>query len=140
MSLARRPALTCQELDVMSIKLLKMQYMEGINEKRWDMLADCLAADASVAYENGRYCYEGRDAILEYLRESLGHLDAVHAASNGHIARESSTRASGLWDLRYQWHDPYDDTFLCGSGGYSDRYALIDGRWRITFTGFVLRA
>ena len=130
--------MNADELAIMSIKLVKARYMECINEKLWDGLVECLTPDASVAYENGRHTFFGRDDIIDYLRDNLALLDAIHIASNPRIALIDESTARGMWDLRFQWHDPWDNTSLHGAGVYSDRYVRHGGAWQISFTGFVL--
>jgi hypothetical protein len=119
---------------VAAILHLKSRYMECLNQKRWEELAGCLTEDAVASYESG-HSLQGRAAIIEYLRDSLGLLNAVHVASNPRVTLQDVSTATGIWDLRYRWHDPWDNTSLRGAGIYSDRYAKVGTAWLISFTG-----
>jgi bile-acid 7alpha-dehydratase len=121
--------------DVAAIKLLKARYMEALNRKRWAELAACLTQDVSVAFEEGQRCFQGRAAVVEYLHDGLELLNAVHFASNPRIAVAGGRTATGVWNLRYRWHDPWDNTSLHGRGVYSDRYVKIGSSWLIAYTG-----
>src|SRR5690349_20902111 len=58
--------------DLEAIKRLKHRYWRCLDQKRWDELAMCFTADASVDYGGGRYAFTGVDAIMQFLRTSLG--------------------------------------------------------------------
>jgi hypothetical protein len=121
--------------DVAAIKLLKARYMEALNRKRWAELAACLTQDVSVSFEGGQRCFEGPAAVVQYLQDGLDLLNAVHFASAPRIAVSGGRTATGVWNLRYRWHDPWDNTSLHGAGVYSDRYVKIGSSWLIAFTG-----
>jgi bile-acid 7alpha-dehydratase len=124
--------------EIAAILELKARYMKAINDKEWDAVGDCFAPYASVAYEDGRYSYDGRDQIVEYLRDSLDLIHASHAASNPRVRLLSPTAAEGLWELAFAWHDPWDNTTFHGAGVYTDHYTKTDSGWLISFTGFAL--
>ncbi len=128
------------DTEIEAIKQLKARYMACLNEKDWVGLVGVLARDASVSYEDGLTNHRGRNAIIGYLRDSLGLLNAVHTATNGLITLCDATSAEGTWDLHYDWHDPWDNTHLQGSAVYIDRYVKVDGVWLIKFTGFTSSA
>ena len=124
--------------DVVAIRRLKAAYITHLNAKDWPRLGELFIEEASVSYENGESQYEGRDAILDYLITSVGHLEALHVASNDRIELRGPDRAAGQWDLRFQWHDPWDNTYLRGEGTYFDEYVRTDDGWRISFTSFAV--
>ena len=59
-------------VEIEAIKRLKYKYMRCLDQKRWDEIAECFTADATAAYSGGKYSYDGRDAIVEFLRKSMG--------------------------------------------------------------------
>lgn len=126
------------EADMGAILHLKARYMSCINEKRWADLDNVLTENATVSYEDGQGRYHGRAAIVDYLRRSLELLDAVHVATDPVIRILGPDEAIGTWNLRYHWHDPWDNTSLHGSGTYHDRYVRLGGLWRIESTGFTV--
>lgn len=134
---AQKYEATVVDIDVHKIRLLKMRYIDCLNDKDWLGLVDVLAEDAVVSYEDGTTNHRGRNAIIGYLRSGLETLRAVHAATNGVITIDDPGHAHGTWDLHFYWDDPWDNTSMRGQGVYSDRYVKVDGMWRIGFTGFV---
>ena len=124
------------DVDIHEIRLLKERYINCLNDKDWRGLVDILAEDATVSYEDGKTNYRGRDAIIDYLRNGLETLSAFHTATNGVIALDGQEHAHGIWDLRFTWDDPWDNTSMRGRGVYSDRYVKLNGNWMIEFSGF----
>ena len=64
-------------LEIEAIKQLKYKYFRCLDSKAWDELAETLLDDATAAYDSGKYSYEGKPAILEFLSSSLGDHDIV---------------------------------------------------------------
>lgn len=123
-------------VDIREIRRLKGRYINCLNLKDWQGLADVLAENATVSYEDGKTNYQGRDAIIDYLRNGLETLTAFHTATNGAIALDGPHHAHGVWDLRFTWDDPWDNTSMHGRGVYSDRYVKLNDVWVIEFSGF----
>ena len=135
-----------QELiDIEAIKQLKARYMRGVDTKDWELLASTFAPDARSVYSGGKYSFEGRDAIMGFLSESLGRRDiaTLHHAHTPEIEITSETTARGTWYLedfvineaQGTEHMP-GGTQLHGTGIYSDEYVKIDGEWKIALTGY----
>jgi hypothetical protein len=59
-------------VEIELIKRLKYRYMRCLDQKLWDELATCFVEEATVAYSGGHYAVEGRDAILDWLRATMG--------------------------------------------------------------------
>ena len=96
-----------QELsEIEDIKQLKGRYQRGVDTKDWDLLAGVFAADAKSIYNGGKHAYEGRDAILEFLKEGLGPIEiqSMHHASTGYerIFQDVQPRPEGS-RLRTRW-------------------------------------
>ena len=58
-----------QELE--AIKRLKYKYLRCLDQKRWEDLATCFTADAQCSYGDGKYSFDGRDAILKFLESVM---------------------------------------------------------------------
>ena len=58
--------------DIEAIKRLKHRYWRCLDFKRWEELAECFTPDATADYGDGRYRFAGREAIMDFLRRSLG--------------------------------------------------------------------
>ena len=135
-----------QELvEIEAIKQLKARYQRCVDTKDWDGLAATFAPDARSVYSGGKYSFEGRDAIMEFLSGSLGStkIASLHHAHTPEIEITSDTTARGTWYLEDfvinesegTEHMP-GGTVLHGTGIYSDEYVKIDGAWKISLTGY----
>lgn len=134
-----------QELsEIEEIKQLKGRYQRGVDTKDWDLLASVFAADARSVYNGGKHTYDGRDAILEFLREGLGAIEvqSMHHAHTPEIEITSETTARGTWYLedfvlssRPSKGAPHG-TVMHGTGIYQDEYVKRDGGWLLLSTGY----
>jgi len=125
-------------VELEAIKRLKYKYMRCLDQKRWDEIAEVFTEDASAAYSGGKYSYEGRDAIVEFLRTSMG-ADSFHSAHQVHhpeIEFTSETTATGTWSLQDTVIDTRWDITIRGAAFYEDRYVKQDGAWKIQHTGY----
>jgi hypothetical protein len=57
-------------IELEAIKRLKYKYLRCLDLKRWADLAECFTADATSAYGGGKYSFEGRDAIMDFLEKA----------------------------------------------------------------------
>ena len=125
-------------IEIEAIKRLKYRYMRCLDQKLWDEMASCFTEDAVALYSGGKYRYEGRDAILEFLSRSMG-ADTFHSSHRVHqpeIDVTSPTNAMGTWAM--------DDVVVMtdwnltvrGAAFYTDEYVKVDGEWKIARTGY----
>jgi hypothetical protein len=121
-----------------SIKQLKYKYMRCLDQKLWGEMRECLTEDATSAYSSGKYTYEGRDAILEFLQSSMGHEEFLssHRTHHPEIELISATEATGVWAFDDVVIDTRYEITIRGAGFYNDRYVKQDGRWLIQSTGY----
>jgi len=134
-----------QELsEIEEIKQLKGRYQRGVDTKDWDLLASVFTEDSRSIYNGGKHSYDGRDAILGFLREGLGTIEVqtMHHAHTPEIEITSETTARGTWYLedfvlskRPSEGAPHGTT-LHGTGIYQDEYVKRDGQWHILSTGY----
>jgi hypothetical protein len=125
-------------VELEAIKQLKYRYVRFLDQKRWDDMVDILTPDAVAAYSGGKYTFEGRDAIIDFLRRSMGAptFHSSHKVHHPEIILRSPTSAAGIWAL--------DDVVIMtdfeltvrGAAYYEDTYEKVDGRWRIATTGY----
>lgn len=121
-----------------AIKRVKYKYMRCLDQKRWDEIRECFTDDATAAYSGGKYAYEGRDAILEFLSSSMG-ADSFHSSHQVHhpeIRLTSETAATGTWALQDVVIDLKWEITIRGAAFYEDAYLKRDGVWRIRHTGY----
>jgi hypothetical protein len=120
------------------IKRLKYKYLRCLDQKLWEEIATCFTADASAAYSGGKYSFEGRDAIVEFLSGAMG-ADSFHSSHRVHhpeIDLTGPDAATGIWALEDVVIDTRLEITIRGAAFYSDEYARQEGIWRIRHTGY----
>lgn len=120
------------------IKRLKYAYFRCLDQKRWDEMLDLFTPDATAAYSGGRYHYEGREAIVDFMRTNMSS-DSFHTSHRVHhpeIELVEPDRATATWAMEDTNVDTALDFYLTGAGFYDDRYVRVDGEWRIEHTGY----
>jgi hypothetical protein len=121
-----------------AIRRLKYAYFRLLDLKEFTQLGLLLTEDATTAYEDGKTALTGRDAIVEWLAESLGHpgIATEHHGHHPEIDLLSATEATGTWYLQDRVIVPAADLEIGGTAFYSDRYRKTDDGWRISHTGY----
>jgi len=120
------------------IKRLKFRYLRCLDQKRFADLREVLTEDCTARYSGGHYSFDGVEAIIAFLEESMGSEKFLSSHRCGHpeIDLVSPDRATGVWAL--------DDTVIIedmgitirGAAFYSDEYLRTDAGWRISHTGY----
>ena len=131
-------------VEIEAIKQLKARYQRAVDTKDWELMAGALAADARAVYSDGKHSYEGREAILTFLRDGLGNpaVQSMHHAHTPEIEIVDATHARGVWYLEdfvvtaIPQEGAPDGTVLHGTGIYHDEYVKHDGAWQIALTGY----
>jgi hypothetical protein len=121
-----------------AIKRLKYKYLRCLDQKRWAELAECFTVDATSAYSGGKFSFEGRDAIMEFLEKAMGadSFLSSHTVHHPEIEFTSPTTATGIWALRDVVIETKANIMIRGSAFYSDEYVKVDGEWKIRSTGY----
>jgi len=121
-----------------AIKRLKYRYLRCLDQKRWDELAECFTPDARSSYGGGRYAFEGRDAIMEFLRKAMGAPSflSCHRAHHPEIEITGPTTATGVWALEDTVIETRAGITIRGAAFYTDEYVKEAGAWKIRFTGY----
>ena len=125
--------------DLEAIKRLKHRYWRCLDQKRWDELATCFAADATVDYGSGRYRFQGVDAIMQFLRTSLGEESGtfgLHHGGHPEIELLGPTAARGTWVLYNFLFNPGQKRNVRIGAYYADEYVKVGGEWKIRHTGY----
>ena len=125
-------------VEIELIKRLKYRYMRCLDQKLWDEMAETLADDAVASYSAGKYAFDGKAAILEFFRASMGSPSFLssHRVHHPEIDLTSATTATGVWALEDVVIDASRDFSLRGAAFYTDDYVKIDGRWLIKRTAY----
>jgi hypothetical protein len=133
-----RPMEPADLLEIEAIKRVKYKYLRCLDQKLWDEMREVFTDDAVAAYSGGKYSYEGRDAIIDFLVRSMG-AETFHSSHRVHhpeIDLTSATTAIGTWAM--------DDVVVMtdwnltvrGAAFYEDEYRKVDGDWKISRTGY----
>lgn len=125
-------------VEIERIKRLKYRYLRDLDQKLWDDLATLFTADASASYGGGAYMFEGRDAIMDFLRTSMGATTMLtsHRCHHPEIDVTGTGEATGVWALEDTVVLVDHNITISGAAFYTDRYALVDSDWRIAHTGY----
>ena len=120
------------------LKRLKYRYVRCLDLKLFDEVGECFVADATASYGGGAYTFDGRDAIVDFLRRSMSATSMLtsHKVHHPEIEFTGADTATGVWAL--------EDTVLLndfklivqGAAYYTDEYVKVDGEWRIKHTGY----
>ena len=125
-------------VEIEQIHQLKYRYVRLIDTKRWDELAELFTEDVTASYGGGVTTLDGRAAVMDFLSTSMADETMLtsHKVHQPEITLTGPGTATGVWAL--------DDVVILGALGmtvrgasfYDDRYAKVDGAWRIAHTGY----
>lgn len=131
--------MTPQDLvEIEAIKRVKYAYARCLDLKLWDEIAQLFTPDAVAAYSGGGYTFEGREAIVDFLRRAMGSetFHSSHKMHNPEIDLTGPETAKGIWALDDIVIDTQWDITIRGASFYEDEYAKHDGRWMIRRTSY----
>ncbi len=125
-------------VEIEQIKRLKYKYMRCIDQKLWDEMRECFTADATTAYSGGKYAFEGIEAIMKFMVESMDRPSFLssHRVHHPEIRLTSDSTATGTWALEDYVVDTQHEITIHGAAFYEDRYVKRDGEWKIQHTGY----
>jgi uncharacterized protein (TIGR02246 family) len=125
-------------VEIEAIKAVKYRYLRAVDTRDWDLLASTLTEDATSAYSSGRLSYQGRDAIIAFLRESMppGDMLTSHKVHHPEIELTGPGTATACWALEDTVILQSADLTIRGAAYYEDRMVKVDGRWLIAHTGY----
>jgi hypothetical protein len=125
-------------VEIELIKRVKYAYFRCLDLKQWDEIAELFTEDATCAYSAGAYSFEGRDAIVDFFRRSMGRETFLssHKAHHPEIDLTGPTTAVGGWALEDTVIDLQWGLDIRGAAFYEDRYVKVDGTWKIAHTAY----
>lgn len=124
--------------DIEAIKQLKYRYWRHLDLKQWDELAALFVPEATVCYSSGTYEFAGVEAIMRFLRESLGQERGSVTIHHGHhpeIAVAGDT-ATGTWALYNYMYNVRENRGIRIGAYYQDRYVRVAGEWKFAHIGY----
>jgi len=124
--------------EIEAIKRLKYRYMRCIDQKLWKEMETCFTPDATSAYSGGKYAFQGRDAIMKFLTESMSRSTFLssHRVHQPEIELTGPTTATGSWALEDWVIDEQHGITIHGAAFYRDEYVKVGGEWKIRHTGY----
>jgi ketosteroid isomerase-like protein len=125
-------------LDIEAIKRVKYKYLRCLDQKLWEEMAEVLTDDAVASYSGGKYSFEGREAIIDFLVRSMG-AETFHSSHRVHhpeIDLNGDGTALATWAM--------DDVVVMtdwnltvrGAAFYVDEYRKVGDEWKISHTGY----
>jgi hypothetical protein len=125
------------------LERLKYRYLRCLDQKDWDGIAECFAVDATASYSGGAHSFDGRDAIVGFLRDAMGSEEVLssHRVSHPELARTGTDdhgreTATGTWAMEDTVLMLTYDLTLRGAGFYEDRYVREEAGWLLQHTGY----
>jgi len=121
-----------------AIKRLKYKYLRCLDQKLWDEIGSCFTPDASCSYSGGKYAFDGREAIVDFLRKAMGapSFYSSHRVHHPEIEFTSATTARATWALEDEVIETKAQITIRGAAFYHDEYVKVDGAWLIRSTGY----
>ncbi len=125
-------------VEIEAIKQVKYRYLRAVDTRDWDLLATTLTDDATSAYSSGKLSYQGRDAIIEFLRTSMPEKEMLtsHKVHHPEIELTGPDTATARWGLEDVVIILSAGMNLRGAAYYEDQMVKVDGQWRIAHTGY----
>jgi bile-acid 7alpha-dehydratase len=124
--------------DIEAIKRLKHKYFRCLDSKLWDEMAELFVADATTSYTDGKYSFEGIEAIIGFLKKSLGpdNVLSMHQGHQPEIDITSDTTAKGIWTSEAGLVILDRNVATREVNFYHDEYVKVGGQWKIKHTGY----
>ncbi len=123
--------------EIEAIKKLKYKYLRCIDTKSWDEITQCFVEDATTSYDSGTYSYQGRDAIIKFLSETLAPtMITTHHSHGPEIDITSENTATGIWRLEDYNIVTEMNLSMHGAVIHHDEYVKVKGEWKIKHTGY----
>jgi hypothetical protein len=125
-------------VEIEAIKRLKYQYLRGLDQKEWGDVEECFIEDATASYSGGKYAFDSRAEIMDFLTDAMGAETFLssHRCHHPEIDLTSATTAVGTWALEDVVIDTTWDITIRGAAFYTDEYVKVDGAWKIRATGY----
>jgi len=125
-------------VEIEQIKRLKYRYVRCLDQKRWDEIEKCFVQNAVASYGGGAWAFEGRDAILDFLRTSMGSEKFLsgHRVGQPEIDITGPDSATAIWALSDTVAQLEFGVDIRGGAFYEDTYIKVDGEWKIKSTGY----
>ncbi|MEM7139563.1 MAG: nuclear transport factor 2 family protein [Actinomycetota bacterium] len=125
-------------VEIELIKQLKYKYQRILDLHEFDEMRTVLTEDVVARYGDGDYSYDGVEAVIGFLKESMDRPEFLssHSVHHPEITLNGDGTASGIWRLEDQVIMTDHGISLNGAAHYYDRYVKTGDGWRIAETGY----
>ncbi|MCQ2182632.1 MAG: nuclear transport factor 2 family protein [Bacteroidales bacterium] len=123
--------------DIEAIRSLQAKYQRCLDIRDFDGLSECFAEDVVSSYGNGSMSYDGREAVIAFLRGAMTlKMPSSHLIHGGEIDVKDACNASAKWYLEdFLLHKKYK-LKLHGAAIYDVDYVKSGDRWLIKSIGY----
>jgi len=125
--------------EIEALKQLKYRYWRCLDLKQWSELRELFVADATVSYGSGRYEFQGIEAIMKFLTESLAEERGAKTIHHGHhpeIELTSATTARASWALYNYMYNVQQNRAIRIGAYYHDECVKVGERWKLKHVGY----
>jgi hypothetical protein len=132
-------AMTLEDLvDLELIRQVKYKYLRVLDQHLFDEMRDVLTEDVQARYSDGKYSFDGVEAVVAFLHESMGSEQFLssHSVHHPEITLNGDGTATGIWKLEDNVIIGDHKINLRGAAFYYDTYVKTDAGWRISETGY----
>ena len=125
-----------------TIKQLKYNYIWALDNHDWEAYGECFTAHATSSFgsEAGGddLGFKGRDAIVQGIAHAMDTplKVSMHQVHHPQIEMIDENHANGRWYLQDLVFCEEQKWMLNGAAFYFDEYAMINGGWLISHTGY----
>ena len=131
-------------LAIEAIKQLKYVYLRHLDLKEWDAVSTLFTPDVVSTYSDGKHSFQGREAVMAFLSQSLSHKRIITKHQVHHpeiILSDDLTTAQGIWYLtdaviNSVSRDPAKHFCIAGTAFYDERYVKTADGWKISAIGY----
>lgn len=123
--------------DIEAIRQLQARYQRCVDMRNWEELADCFTEDAISEYDSGQLSYNGRNAIITFLKKALTQsISCSHMIHGSEIELTDNEHATGVWYLEDYLLHKWFFVKMHGAAVYHISYRKTNDRWQICRIGY----